>query len=99
MKTYAQNMIDRLKQLAANRCSAREATEILGGEWRAQGVASCPVCRAAGALRIWDSEDAGLVAFWCVKGCAQNAIAEAVGEILNGQGVDMYDRPPWVGDE
>jgi hypothetical protein len=99
MKTHSQNMIDRLKQFAANRCSAWEATEILGGEWQARGVASCPVCRTAGTSRICDAEDSGLVAFWCIKGCSQNAIAEAVGEILNSKGVDTYDRPPWVGDE
>jgi hypothetical protein len=97
MKTHEQNMIERLRRVAENRCNARQATELLAGEWQAQGVAPCPVCRTAKALRLRDNEDSGTVAFWCVAGCSGNAIIKAVAAIMSDRGVDMCDRPPWVG--
>jgi hypothetical protein len=103
MKTHAQNIIEKLKRRAAARCDARETTELLGGEWQAQGVRRCPVCGGTDALLIRDVEDSGAVAFWCTDGCSRNAIDEAVGGILGAQGVNMYDRmydrAPWVGDD
>ncbi len=99
MKTHAQNMIDRVKWIAEKRCGARQATELLDGDWQAQGVAACPVCGTAEALRIRENDDCGIVTFCCVEGCSPIAIAKAVGEILNAQGVETLDRPPWAGDE
>jgi hypothetical protein len=91
MKSPFQDQIDRLKSSPEQRLSARDLTERCRGEWVRMGVLRCPACGGAEALRAVDRAG-GWVQTWCVEGCDQAAVDDAVGRRLTAEGIRFYSR-------